>query len=55
MRYQIVNKRGNVVMTAPDLSAAIKVLASLPDGYQIEPITKTEHREQFNRGADNES
>jgi hypothetical protein len=50
MRYQIV-KDGKVMMTAPDLDTAIKVLDALPAGYQIELITKAEHSKIFNLGS----
>ena len=47
MRYDIM-KDGKVVMTVPTIEEAYKLLELFGYGYEIMPITKSDHRRRFN-------
>lgn len=50
MRYNIVSiKDGKVLMTAPDIDSAGKVMTMMGPGYKIVPVEKSTHTRQFNR------
>lgn len=50
MRYEIVSvDDGKVLMTAPDIESATKVIDMMGDGYKVIPIEKRSHNKQFNK------
>ena len=50
MRYEIVSvDDGKVLMTAPDIESAAKVIDMMGDGYKVIPVEKRKHTRQFNR------
>ena len=49
MRYNIVSiEDGKVLMTAPDIESAGKVMAMMGECYKIVPVEKSTHTRQFN-------
>ena len=50
MRYDIVSIEDNkVLMTAPDIESATKVIEMMGDGYKVIPVEKRKHTRRFNR------